>query len=291
MDPQLPYSAKAGRKKRSKRTKKINILQVLWNAFAPWLMFSILYCVISFRFRYWYSSYAWGTVLVGYCVVLQLFLRLRHVREERRDDVWHYYAVISMFIWVSAAAVLGDVNFWYNMRGFYDNETLNTYPHVDPSCNSGAAMMDAGRVYFSVGVHVEPKLSIGFKNVRTYCVAPIVKGNIKLQSYDFWAVGVDCCTGATADFRCGQYNNPSARSGLRLMSDTFRDQFRLAVQQAAATYKIKAEHPLFFSWLEDPVAEMVAYRSQGYKMFVLASLTAFAVNLFSIFFTMVLFQR
>lgn len=274
-----------------RRSKKLNLLQVVWNSFAPWLVFSVLYLLISFRFRYEYSTYAWGSVWLGYGLVFWLYLSLRHHREERREDVWHYYSVFSMFCLVSAAALLGDMNFWYNMRGFYDNETLNSYPNVDPSRHTGAEMMDVGRAYFTIGSYVETSLSIGFKNVHTYCVAPIVKGKMKQDTYDFWAVGVDCCTGGTADFKCGQYDNPSARSGIRFLGDDFRDNFNLAVQQAEATYKLKASHPLLFTWVEDPVAEMVAYRTAGYKMFVLASLTAFAVNMFCIFFTMVLFQR
>eukprot|EP00438_Fugacium_kawagutii_P009189 Skav234281 [mRNA] locus=scaffold2271:7000:9362:+ [translate_table: standard] len=74
--------------------------------------------------------------------------------------------------------------------------------------------------------------SMAFKNVDTYCVAPITVTK-------------------------GEYNNPNAHSGLRLLSDDQRGFYRLAVEQA--------EHPLFFYWTEDATAAMNTFRDNGYK--------------------------
>ena len=67
-------------------------------------------------------------------------------------------------------------------------------------------------------------------------MAPIVVGNGTLESYDFWAVGLNCCSSNTGDYRCGEFSNPAAQSGLRLMDQREADFFRLAVQQAEASY-------------------------------------------------------
>ncbi len=95
------------------------------------------------------------------------------------------------------------------------------------------------QVYFADNTRLDTSRSMGFKNLDLYCVAPIVNGNSALESYDFWAIGLNCCSGVSSDFRCGEWNNPHARSGLRLMRDDQRPFFRLAVQQAAAAHKLK----------------------------------------------------
>merc|ERR1719324_2031423 len=216
------------------------------NIFLPWFLFSALYAVLSFSFHYQHPTWAW---LLAY-----------RTKKRDRDPMWYTFATLALLLAVVLAAVFGDMNFWYNMQPFYDIENLNTYPSVNPAREKGQQLMDAGRVYFADGAALDMQKAMGFKNLDLYCVAPIVHGQEQLASYDFWAVGLNCCSGVSSDFRCGEFNNPHARSGLRLMRDDQRPFFRLAVQQAEAAYNIKATHPLFFYWMQDPVAEMNSYR-------------------------------
>ena len=122
---------------------------------------------------------------------------------------------------------------------------------------------------------------MAFKNVDTYCVAPVsvlqgpqfncrcaerrlsAPGGVvlPLETYDFWAIGMDCCSVNAADFHCGmglgwascllplshgrsaraaralagEVGNSKAHSGLRLLDDRQRSFYRLAVEQAAGT--------------------------------------------------------
>merc|ERR1740139_910007 len=132
--------------------------------------------------------------------------------------------------------------------------------------------MDAGRIVFKAGSHLDISKSMGFKNMDIYCVAPVVSATNKTAataSLDFWAVGINCCSGHMPDFHCGEFYNSNARSGLRLMRDDQRAYFRLAVEQAEAAYNIQATHPIFMYWMQDPATEINAYQDDAYKYWLI----------------------
>jgi len=178
---------------------------------------------------------------------------------------------------------LGDRNFWTHMQPYYDLTNLNSYQGVDPARMRGQELMDAGRVLFVPGTRLDLSRSMGFKNQDTYCVAPItggaVQGNPPLASYDFFAVGKNCCSGNAADFKCGLYNHPSAHGGVRLVRDEERAFYRLAVQQAQSAFAIKAVHPLFFHWVVDPMDEVASFRQQAYQFYLTAMFSHFGFQL------------
>jgi len=269
----------------------LNLVAICINILAPWFVFCAVYAVMSFYIHYQHPTLAWAVVLAGFgLAALMVFLAIR-TKQKDQDPMWYTFAAIALFLAVSAATFLGDMNFWYNLQPFYDIENLNTYPSVNPAREKGQQLMDAGRVYFSEGTALDMRKAMGFKNLDLYCVTPIVSGQQQLASYDFWAVGINCCSGVSADFRCGEFNNVQARSGLRLMRDDQRPFFRLAVQQAEAAYNIKATHPLFFYWMQDPVAQMNVYRDEGFKFYLLGIFTHFSFNLFCVICAVVGFSK
>jgi len=264
------------------KRRRMNLGAVCLNIFLPWFLFSALYSVMSFTLHYSHPTLTWLLVCVGFGAAAVAGTLAWKAKQRDRDPMWYTFAAIECFVAVCLAIVLGDMNFWYNMQPFYDIENLNTYPSVNPAREKGQQLMDAGRVYFADGTGLDMKKAMAFKNLDLYCVAPIVNGQEQLASYDFWAVGINCCSGVSSDFRCGEFNNPHARSGLRLMRDDQRPFFRLAVQQAEAAYNVKATHPLFFHWMQDPVAEMNSYRDDGFKYYLIGVFTFFAFNLFCV---------
>jgi len=275
------------------KRRRMNLVAICVNIFMPWLLFCVVYWALSFSFHYQNPSAAWLIFALGLVAVfigMALAYRARKPGSGR-DPMWYNFSWIAMLVAVLFAGILGDMNFWYNMQPFYDIENLNTYPNVNPAKEKGQQLMDAGRVYFTSGARLNNKYAMGFKNLDLYCVAPIVVGDEAIASYDFWAVGLNCCSGVASDFRCGEFNNLHARSGLRLMRDDQRPFFRLAVQQAEAAYNIKATHPLFFYWMQDPVAEMNSYRDDGFKYYLLGIFTHFAFNLFCVVFAVVGFSK
>jgi len=176
-----------------------------------------------------------------------------------------------------AGFYLGDRNFWLYTTNIYSYRDLVSYVDIDPAGDRGQAFMDTGHVYFKEHSYVLRQKYNKFKNADTYCVAPIIRGNFNAApgstvmnvngnvipdsgTYDWWAVGTNCCGedgassgNSTGNFTCGEVGNPLARSGMRILSDTKRPFYLLAVQEWSATYGLPVKHPLFFTWVKDPL--------------------------------------
>jgi len=261
--------------------------------FLPWLTFCLVYATVSFSLHYSTPWLCW--LIVGLFGLLALALggcayvngRAKMKQDVGHEPTWLIFLFITMTIAVSVGAVLGNLNFTSFMQRYYDYANLNDYQSVNVAKMKGAQVMDAARLNFDKGAALDLRKAMGFKNLNTYCVVPITmttsdNTRAELANYDFWAVGLDCCSGGVADFHCGDYNNPNARGGLRLLQEDERSFYRLAVQQAEAIYHIKATHPLFFYWTEDPVQEMESWREEGYKFFFLGMVVHFCWQLFAV---------
>jgi len=86
----------------------------------------------------------------------------------------------------------------------------------------------------------------------------------------------------SSDFHCGQFNNPNANGALRSINDGARPFYRLAVQQAEATFNIKAEHPIFFEWTQDPVGRAQGFWTDGVRAFFMGVVAYFVAQLFMV---------
>lgn len=257
--------------------------------FIPWIIFCLSFALMSFHIHYQRPTLAW--LLFGACAALVGFVGIAATiifMRKRNGDYDHAPSwIIFMFITMALALMLGTslgyMNFWTFMQPYYDLTNLSHYTGVNPATMRGQQLMDAGQVTFAEGAQLDLSKSMGFQNLDTYCVAPITfsneGGSLPLASYDFWAVGLDCCSGNNADFHCGEFNNPNALSGLRLMNDNQRSFYRLAVQQAEAAYNVRATHPLFFYWMENPTNEVTAYKEDGYKYYFLGMVGHFFFQL------------
>lgn len=263
--------------------RRLNVLPICLNVFLPWILFSTLFAVMSFSIHYHTPHLAYAACFVAGLVVFVVgALAVNTKRSGRGDPTWYIFACFTLCAAWLLAISFGDMNFVYNMQIFYDVQHLDAYPSVSPAILKGQQLMDAGRISFTPGTSLDFSKAMSFKNLDLYCVAPIVEGTKPLDSYDFWAVGLNCCTGTVTDFQCGEFNNPQARSGLRLMHDEQRAFFRLAVQQAESAYNIRATHPIFLHWVQDPVAELNSYREEGFRYFLAGVFAHFVFNLFCV---------
>lgn len=236
--------------------------------FLPWLLFATIFWTQSFSIKYDNPSAAHMISLLGAILVGATAFQAFSIWRKGSDASWFGLLFFTSLVAYITGLSSGTYNYNHNMAPYYDVSNLNVYPSVDPSTMSGQQLMDAGRFVFTADSRLDISLSMGFRNLDTYCVAPVVSGNGSAAIYDFWAVGVNCCSGHVSDFHCGEFNNPKAQSGLRLMRDDLRSFFRLAVQQAEASFNIKTSHPIFLYYMQDPIAEINAYQDDGYKYFL-----------------------
>lgn len=292
----MPYEVPVPRKtSASRQYGKSHFLAVVGGLFVPWLIFAGVYAVEASSVHYSSSAVVQLVVILAALVVLAaagLGARAWVRRDEGQDPSWYLFIALTGALALAVGVNLGDYIYDTYTEPYEDNQNLNTYHNVDVSTTVGAQMMDAGQVFFASNTKLDLDYSMGFANVDTYCVVPITSSqSAQALTYDFWAVGLNCCSGHAPDFHCGEYSNPKAKAGLRLMSDSLRSYYRLAVQQAEAAYDIHASHPIFFEWLEDPTSEINAYEDAATKYLLVGILGYLACQLVLVVAAVIAFSR
>lgn len=259
--------------------------------FFPFVLFALLYADLCFKIHYNLPILCWTLAALGLIVVLMIGgIVFKKAQVHGFGPSWVGFLFLSSLFSAIAGPVLGDINYWTNFAAYYDLVNLNQYQSVDPMASTGQAMMDAGVIRFKERAGLDLSKSVHFVNLDTYCAVPIVNyetliagPNATVASYDFWAVGLNCCPRNTTKqvvFNCGAVESLTARDGLRLMDEEQRDYFRLAVQQAEAQFKITAKHPLFFYWTEDAHADMHEYWVYGNRYFFMGIFAFFSFQIF-----------
>jgi len=272
--------------------RRMNLVSMAFSHFIPWIVFCLDMGMLSFHMHY-HTPDLCKTLLIIQGVVFGLFVllafaiavyqRFYGAAGSRQDPSWLCFIAVTSLSAMACATVVGNRNFRVNTQPYFDIIALNQYQGVDVARMRGQELMDAGRVNFVEGTHVDTSRAMAFVNFNTYCAAPIVitsgsvEGTPALAAYDFWAVGKDCCQtlpGGGVDFRCGTFESREARGGIRLLANEDRAFYRLAVQQAESTYALRAVHPLFFHWVEKPDEITESYMTEAHKT-MLASIFAF----------------
>lgn len=134
--------------------------------------------------------------------------------------------------------------------------------HDVVASSPAAAYADAGKIMFAESSVVDTSRSVGYRDRRTFCVAPVVdSGNAQMRTIHFWAVGLDCCN-ARGDFECGAADVYGSRGGVRVSSEGWLDNpyedFKEAIIQAGAVYDLHIDgDPIMVRWVEDPKVEQV----------------------------------
>lgn len=256
---------------------------------APWGLFAGIFYLMSFTARYQHAELVWTLLFFGLAIPAVLGARVysqwrrASARGTAMEPSWYpFLAATCLLAWTLGLA-LGNANY-AAMTSYYDYTGLSFPRGIDPRDIPGTHYLDSGGIYFAEGARVNQSLALGFKDGSTYCVAPITMGGTKVASYDFWAVGVDCCVPLPpARFWCGAPPSGGKMAGLRFTGDEEeKNKYKLAIQQAMAEYHIMAKDPLLFTMTHDPLEELEAVRTgarnafTGWMLAYLAVQTALA---------------
>jgi len=247
----------------------------------PWLIFVFTNYTMGFSIRYWAAPAAYAVAFIAFVVCLVFgWMAVGAAQGKGGDPLWlGLLCFISLVGWAWGLCA-GSATYSSLMQPYYDVQQLNVYQSVDPSIAEGNQYMDFGIIKFVEHARIDRVFSMAFKNDDTYCVAPVkVNNTFDLSSYDFWAVGINCCSSHLYDFRCGEWNNPAAHSGLRVVRESQRAFYQLAARQAASAFNIPVKHPVFFEWVEYPQVQIDGYQQDALRSLVNG---AFAFFLFEV---------
>eukprot|EP00927_Polykrikos_kofoidii_P070807 TRINITY_DN67191_c0_g1_i1.p1 TRINITY_DN67191_c0_g1~~TRINITY_DN67191_c0_g1_i1.p1 ORF type:complete len:387 (-),score=75.55 TRINITY_DN67191_c0_g1_i1:97-1257(-) len=289
-----------GKPEQPARHRRISVTGGLVGVLAPWVLFTAtcwFFCTVT---RYTRPDLAYAVVFAGGVAVCILACMAAKASWEAQTSVisgfgddevsrrvasWHTFVAISAFACWILGMVVGEYIYSENMHFYYDISSMNTYAAVDPAKSTGKQLLDAGIVTFAAGTRIDRAKAAHYsQRSGLFCVAPIVpqvirgasnndtSSPLRLASYDFWAVGVNCCGDRYSSFRCGAYDDALATAGLRSLDEEDNKMFKLATKQAEAQYGIPARDPLFFHWREDPTLDVSRFQEAGFVHLVFSSL-------------------
>lgn len=264
-----------------------SVLSALQCVILPWLLFTALSAALAFEAHFqrpwliYFCCLLSVVILVPLCLLAADAVRQHneHIRGigVGRDPTWFLFLFATTLLAWTAGVIYGEHIYGTFTVPFLNLRNMDTYYDVDPSTMPSQQIMDAGRILFTHGASLNLAQSTGFRvsrNVQTFCVAPIAAApdsEDAQTTYEFWAVGVNCCSGVEAgDFTCGEANNPSAHGGLRLLDENEDERpfYRLAVQQAESAFGLSAPQPIFLTWMQDPVGHVNAFYDRSWTIYL-----------------------
>lgn len=225
-------------------------------------------------------------------VALVIFVALgAFVSGFRRSKLMMMLHAFLVFLACAAGTAAGLTVFYAHFSVAEQFHSLVTYVNIDPARDVGGAYRDSGEVYFKEGSRVDTARAIAVMSKDVYCAAPIVREETASAAesgevhpppsgtVDWWAVGKNCCDPSGEQFTCHlKKAGPGAvpRAGLRQLYAYERHLYRLAVDEWASKFELPVNHPLFFEWVVDPLADVTSHVLKGWQS-VLTSIEAFTV--------------
>lgn len=249
-------------------------VSVLGLVLVPWIVFALVMLPFALSYRH-YGNSCWLVCL------LALLLSALFVNAQRRAGGPRYWLALGVlcFVGTGCGLLLGLYDYFKYTQSYHLYNEGRWYGNVMPSDHPGAKK-DAGMISFSSDTYVDPVKGVGFRSGSLYCAAPIVGDNTD-DFVGFWAVGTDCCR-SRGLFECGDVWDANAHSGMVVFEESpvlpaDSDLYRMAVEQAAATYELTIpENPTFVRWVADLEGQRDQYHADAMS-FLLTSIASFLV--------------
>jgi hypothetical protein len=261
---------------------RMNIIPMFWMLFVPWGIFTLTCALSGFSAAYFHPTLVTIAIALLWCLWLVSFYAACWARLNIMEPTWLTYFSFTLLLAVVTGPLCGQWIYNSLYEPYLRVRDLKTITNFDVSHERSSSILDAGIVYFAAGQFLDGLRSWHFKHHTTYCVAPIVHDRSALPStasYDFWAVGKDCCSTTSSDFRCGAWGKPHSSAAIRVLDEEDVPFYRLAVQQAETLYGITAANPVFFKWSIDPELEVNSWEEHAFLNFIFCMATSFVVSL------------
>jgi len=269
-------------------TGQLNWRAIIWCSVLPWWVVTAIVCLLGLKFRYNYDLLAQFLALLNAAVFLCVPIYWIRTARNAQQRVWGLFGVVIVAVACVCGTEIGDYAFSVYTRNYYELKHLEAYRQVDPGITYGEQLLDAGRIQFTGQAWID-RAKAGCYQTRTrFCIAPIVSHPAGISvlpatgSFDFFAVGKDCCNCPDQDFRCGDWNR-SAAGGLRMIDEVDRTYYQLAVDQWSATYNKHVKTPIFVYWSREVDGNFRGLRATGFTVVICATLLSFVVFFFLAF--------
>jgi len=261
---------------------RMNVVPMFLNVFVPWGVFILCCGLSSFWVMYAHPRIAWGLIGFMYALCVLMIAVAFWARRFEPDPTWFTYAALAVLVMAIGGTVAGQANFKNFSEPYFKIHDLKVIREIDASYTPGKNVMDGGIFMFGSGNGLDETRSWHFTFKHTYCVAPIITNTTAplSQSYDFWAVGKDCCSTSSSDFRCGSWGLAGKGGGIRMLSGGDMKYYKLAVQQAESLYNINAPNPILLTWSSSPDLEVSSWNQQVFKNYMMMVAVALVASLF-----------
>lgn len=263
---------------------RMNVVPMFLNVFLPWGAFVLTCGTSSFWTMYAHPRLAWTVITFVFLFSGFATLNSIYMRKYDPDPTWYSYTAVAITVMAVWGTAVGQSNYSQWSLPYYQIQDLKTVHNIDASFTPGKNVMDGGLFFFNPGNHLDNTRSWHFKFKTNYCVAPIVTNSSAplSQEYSYWAVGKDCCSMSSSDFRCGSWGTLGAAGGIRVTGGSDLPYYRLAVQQAESLYGLTAPQPIFLTWSSSPAFEVAGWNQQVFKSYLIMVCFALVASVFAV---------